>query len=81
MNLLAALGVLLVQRPAKLPAELDGRFGIRKDISIENPLKKIGESMRAKRPSAEKIRMGSALPPRPCGNVRRGQPIEPSISS
>ena len=30
MNLLAALGVLLVQRPAKLPAELDGRFGIRK---------------------------------------------------
>ena len=30
MNLLAALGVLLVQRPAKLPAELDGLFGIRK---------------------------------------------------
>ena len=30
MNLLAALGVLFVQRPAKLPAELDGRFGIRK---------------------------------------------------
>ena len=25
-----ALGVLRVQRPAKLPAELDGRFGIRK---------------------------------------------------
>ena len=82
MNLLAALGVLLVQRPAKLPAKLDGRFGIRKGyIHRKSFEKKSGESMRAKRPSAEKIRMGSALPPRPCGNVRRGHPIEPSISS
>ena len=35
MNLLAALGVLLVQRPAKLPAELDGRFGISAPIIEE----------------------------------------------
>ena len=43
MNLLAALGVLFVQRPAKLPAERNGRFGIRKGyIHRKSLLKKIG---------------------------------------
>lgn len=42
MNLLAALGVLLVQRPAKLPAELDGRFGIRKGYIHRKSFEKIG---------------------------------------
>ena len=41
MNLLAALGVLLVQRPAKLPAELDGRFGIRKGYIHRKSFEKI----------------------------------------
>lgn len=82
MNLLAALGVLFVQRPAKLPAELNGRFGIRKGyIYKKSLLKKIGGEHESKTSLGSENPHASALPPRPCGNVRRGQPIEPSISS